>query len=264
MQLTPEHAASLVEQLDCPTCGAGAGSPCRTRSGNTAIKYHTPRFLLPPALRDAHEIDVPASREPGRPWQSRPASRRTIRIGYQLDAPQCAHVFLEQVSATVRARPELDNALRLAAALKESVPGRQVILMVPELNRLARNTPELISVAAAVDAIDVRLELLDGPLAGSHEPNSMFFAVLGAAAELDRDHLREKTREGRRAAEAKGHRSGRPKVFDEDLLRQARELRDQGMSVPEIAAHLTINTGKNAGGHPSVASVYRALDGSLR
>ena len=40
---------SVVEQLACPTCGVSAGSPCRTRSGNTAIKYHTPRFLLVPS-----------------------------------------------------------------------------------------------------------------------------------------------------------------------------------------------------------------------
>jgi len=29
--------------------------------------------------------------------------------------------------------------------------------------------------------------------------------------------------------------------------------------MPEIAAKLTIKTGKNAGRHPSVASLYRAL-----
>ncbi|HEV3358160.1 MAG TPA: recombinase family protein [Pseudonocardiaceae bacterium] len=264
MQLPPEDAASLVEQLDCPTCGVDAGSACRTRSGITAIKYHTPRFLLLPALRDAHEVDVPQSRQPGRPWQARPASCRTIRIGYQFDAPRCTHVFVEQVSASVKARPELDNALKLAAGLKESVPGRPVILTVPGLNRLARNTAELIAVAAAIEAIGLRLELLDGPLAGSHDSDSMFFAVLAAEAQLDRDHLREKTREGQRAAETRGHRSGRPKVFDDELLSRARELRDQGMPVPEIAANLTITTGKNAGRHPSVASVYRALDGMLR
>lgn len=32
-----------------------------------------------------------------------------------------------------------------------------------------------------------------------------------------------------------------------------------GVPVPEIAAKLVIKTGKNAGKHPSVASVYRAL-----
>jgi DNA invertase Pin-like site-specific DNA recombinase len=127
---------------------------------------------------------------------------------------------------------------------------------------LARNAAELITLSTTLQTDGIRLELLTGPLAGSYDPNgpgSMFFAVLAAAAELDRDHVREKTREGQLAAAAKGHRSGRPKAIDEDMLALARTLKDQGMPVPEIAQRLIITTGKNAGQHPSVASVYRAL-----
>ncbi|MGW0582698.1 hypothetical protein ACWD25_43825, partial [Streptomyces sp. NPDC002920] len=36
-------------------------------------------------------------------------------------------------------------------------------------------------------------------------------------------------------------------------------LKDKGVPVPEIAKKLTIKVGKNAGRHPSVASLYRAL-----
>jgi hypothetical protein len=36
-------------------------------------------------------------------------------------------------------------------------------------------------------------------------------------------------------------------------------LRAKGVPVPEIAAKLTIKSGKDAGAYPSVASVYRAL-----
>ncbi|MCG0289032.1 hypothetical protein [Streptomyces sp. PSAA01] len=44
-----------------------------------------------------------------------------------------------------------------------------------------------------------------------------------------------------------------------DSLLFARALKDRGVPVPEIAGKLTIKTGKNAGKHPSVASLYRAL-----
>jgi DNA invertase Pin-like site-specific DNA recombinase len=275
---TPAQAASAAEQLDCPTCGVPAGSPCRTRSGNTALKYHTPRFLLIPALRDAHEVDVPDDRGPGRPWRAGPTVPGTpIRVGYAccppasadldrqlgaLTAAGCRHVLAEQVGTGVKTRPELDKALALAIGLTRTAPGRAVILTVHELKRLARNTAELIALSAAVQAAGIRLDVLTGPLAGIHDPNepgSTLFAVLAAAAHLDRDYVREKTREAQQAATAKGHRSGRPKVFDEDMLALARSLHDQGVSVPDIARRLTIKTGKNAGGHPSVASVYRAL-----
>ncbi|MEV5849501.1 hypothetical protein AB0M32_46830 [Streptomyces sp. NPDC051985] len=36
-------------------------------------------------------------------------------------------------------------------------------------------------------------------------------------------------------------------------------MKDKGVPVPEIAKQLTLKTGKNAGQHPSVASVCRAL-----
>ncbi|MEU6237204.1 hypothetical protein [Kitasatospora sp. NPDC047058] len=43
------------------------------------------------------------------------------------------------------------------------------------------------------------------------------------------------------------------------MLTFAIALKDKGVPVPEIAGKLIIKTGKNAGKHPSVASVYRAL-----
>ncbi|WP_404789171.1 serine integrase family protein [Streptomyces pristinaespiralis] len=87
----------------------------------------------------------------------------------------------------------------------------------------------------------------------------MFFAVLAAAAQIERNYIREKTLEGQHAAAAKGNHGGRPKVIDDDSLLLARALKDRGVPVPEIAEKLTIKTGKNAGQHPSIASVYRAL-----
>lgn len=104
--------------------------------------------------------------------------------------------------------------------------------------------------------------LLTGPLTGIYDPHglgSMLFAVLAVAAQLDRDYIREKTLEGQQAAAARGNHGGRPTVIDPDMLVFVRALRAQGTPMPEIAAKLTIKTGKNAGKHPSVASLYRAL-----
>jgi DNA invertase Pin-like site-specific DNA recombinase len=88
---------------------------------------------------------------------------------------------------------------------------------------------------------------------------AMLFAVLAVAAQLDRDYIRDKTIEGQRAAAARGNHGGRPKVIDDNMLTFARALRDKGVPIPVIAKKLTIATGKNAGKHPSVASLYRAL-----
>lgn len=61
-----DQAALAVERHDCPNCDAPASSACRTRGGKTAAKYHTPRFVLVPALREELEVPVPADRLPGR------------------------------------------------------------------------------------------------------------------------------------------------------------------------------------------------------
>lgn len=281
--MTPEQAADAVEGLACPTCGVPAGSPCRSRSGDTAFRYHTARFVLVPELAGAAEVLVPGDRGPGRPWAGpMPSSARAdpaavaVRIGYACRTPAapglheqvaalraagCAQVFQEEASARVKGRPERDKALRLAASV--AVPGgRPVIVTVHELGRLARTAAELTTLAAALEADGIGLEVLTGPLAGTWDPRgagSLLFDVLAAAAGLDRSHRREKSVEGQQAAAAEGRHSGRPPVFDEEMTAAALALRDQGMSVPEIAASLVISEGKNAGQHPSLASVYRVL-----
>ncbi|MGW0844249.1 recombinase family protein [Streptomyces sp. NPDC002787] len=284
MDLTPDQAANAVERNDCPKCEAPAGSACRTRGGKTATKYHTARFILVPALREELDVLVPEDRGPGRPWKQGPpvealpaaAAAKPIRIGYarcstaqqelqsQLDAlePVCKRIFSEKISTRVKTRPKLEAALKLAYDIKEAAPDQEVILTVHELKRLARNAAELMTLSNQLQKAGVQLELLTGPLTGIYDPNgmgAMFFGVLAVAAQLDRNYIREKTLEGQVAAATKGNHGGRPKVIDDDMLLFARALKDKGVPVPEIAGKLTIKTGKNAGQHPSVASVYRAL-----
>ncbi|WP_374771751.1 recombinase family protein [Streptomyces sp. NBC_01310] len=226
-----------VERHDCPNCDAPAGSACRTRGGKTAAKYHTPRFVLVPALREELEIPVPADRAPGRAWQQGPAlavvpapcTERPIRIGYartptarqelasQLEAlhrAECHKVFKEQISTRVKVRPELEKALALARQFKEAAPDTPVIFTVHELKRLARNAAELMTLSAELQAGGIQLELLTGPLTGIYEPNGMgvmFFAVLAVAgADRAQLQLREDPRRpgdcGNHGGAAEGHR----------------------------------------------------------
>jgi hypothetical protein len=75
MDLTPDQAALAVERHNCPNCDAPAGGTCHTRGGKTAAKYHTPRFVLVPALREELEIAVPADRHPAGPGKQARLSR---------------------------------------------------------------------------------------------------------------------------------------------------------------------------------------------
>jgi len=277
--------AREVEQHGCPTCGAPLDSPCRTRGGSTALRYHTARFVMVPTLGGVAEVVVPDDRQPGKQRRARPradAARQLAsdehRVGYaycslasaegldsqleQLEAAGCHQIFRERVSASVKQRPELENALRAACEAKQAAPGHLATLVATDLGRVARSSDELMIMSAALQAGGVQVELLSGTLVGTFDPRgagSLLFSVLEAAAQLDRDHLREKKAEGQRTAAVKGKASGRPRVFDAEMVARARQLRDAGVAVPEIAEQLVIATGRNAGRHPSVASVYRVL-----
>ncbi|NUR67988.1 MAG: recombinase family protein, partial [Streptomyces sp.] len=178
-------------------------------------------------------------------------------------AAGCARTFLDVLGPTAKERPELSRAIELARAQRRCAENQPVVFTVYDLPALARTAAELIDLSAVLRAADVQLDVRTGPMAGIYDPNgagSLFFTVLGAAGELDRRHRGRLIEAGQRGtAEGRGRRGGRPKVLDETMLSQARRLRDEGVPVPEIARALTIATGKNAGRHPSLASVYRAL-----
>lgn len=118
---------------------------------------------------------------------------------------------------------------------------------------------ELMTLSATLQSDGIRLEPLTGPFTGVHDPTgvgSTLFAVLAVTAQLDHDHIREKTPQGQRAAAARGRHGGRPALIDPDSLTYGLALHDAGTPDPGIAKQLTIKTGKDAGRRPCV---YRAL-----
>jgi DNA invertase Pin-like site-specific DNA recombinase len=173
----------------------------------------------------------------------------------------CTRTYVDRVAITVATRPALDEAMAMATQQRRA-EGQRVILAVHALNRLARHSRELIRLATVMRAAGLRLYVLTGPLRGIHDAEteeSAFFEILAVTARLDHEYVAEKSKAGVRAASAAGVPAGRPRVLDEDTLTLARELRDRGVSVPDIARRLVIPHGRNAGRHPSLASVYRAL-----
>jgi DNA invertase Pin-like site-specific DNA recombinase len=81
---------------------------------------------------------------------------------------------------------------------------------------------------------------------------TLVFHVFGALAQFERDLIRERTRAGLKAAEARGRKGGRrPSVTPEKLAR-ARVLVASGLTVREAARRLKV--GKTA--------LYKALSGS--
>ncbi|MFH8582527.1 recombinase family protein [Streptomyces zaomyceticus] len=271
-----------VEAHDCPmsACAAPAGSPCRTTKGRVAVQYHTARFRLVPSLAKTLNVPVPPMRKPGTVWVElpRPAGAGPeptghVRIGYarastarqsldtQLDSLAAAgigqgQIFAEKISTRATQRPKLDEAIALARQLRTS--GVRVTLVVHEHKRLGRGL-ELATLAEDLKAADVGLEFLTGELQGSHDPSGIVFTVLAALSGMEREYIRDRTLEGHESARKRGKSIGGASVTDDDMLAMALHLRDQGMSLREIAGRLVITKGAKKGQHPSAPTVMRML-----
>lgn len=272
-----DSESRAVEEVACPSCRVPAGSPCRTRSGNTAFWYHTHRLVLIPQLGSVGQLAVPADRGAGVPWQVSTTPPLPVRIGYvyrsdpgpdpsrqeeALTSTGCVRTYADEIAINVAARPALDDALTMAAGQRRSAEGQQVIVVVHDIAKLARHSRELIQLTAAMHRDGLCLQVLTGPLRGLHDPETDapgLFGVLVAAARLDEQYVTAKSKAGARIAAAAGARAGRPRVVDADMLAEARRLREQGISVPQIARRLVIPAPNGPGRHPSLATIYRAL-----
>ncbi|WP_456319449.1 recombinase family protein [Kribbella solani] len=269
-----------VEAYACPmsTCAAPAGSPCRTAKQKVAVQYHTARFRLVPQLAKTLSVPTPAVRRPGAVWTEllRPADGvgepvGHVRIGYarastmrqsldsQLDALAEAgvtRVFSEKISTRAVRRPELEAAVTLVREIRGS--GVRVTLVVHEHKRLGRGI-DLATLAEELKAHDVGLEFLTGELQGSHDPAGVVFTVLAALSGMEREYIRDRTLEGHESARRRGKTIGGATVTDDAMLSMALHLRDQNLSLRDIASRLVITNGKKKGQRPSPATVLRML-----
>ncbi|GAA3085162.1 hypothetical protein ACFQ0X_01180 [Streptomyces rectiviolaceus] len=85
------------------------------------------------------------------------------------------------------------------------------------------------------------------------------FTVLAAMSGMEREYIRDRTLKGHESARRRGKTIGGAGVTDESMLSMALHLRDQEMSLRDIAKQLVITTGTKKGQHPSPATVMRML-----
>lgn len=138
-----------------------------------------------------------------------------------LKAVGCVVVFEERASGANRARPELAKALARV--------GRGDILVVARIDRLARSLIHLLEVIERVEAVGGHFKSLRDPIDTSTPQGKFALQVLGAAAELERALIRERTRAGLRAARARGRVGGNPALRrrDPEAIRGLLALRDR-------------------------------------
>lgn len=128
-----------------------------------------------------------------------------------LEAAGCARVFQEKQSGTRGDRPELLAALAFMRRDEDT-------LVVVRLDRLARSTADLLSIADRLRRDGNGLRSLSEPWLDTSSPaGRMIFTVFAGIAEFERSLIADRTREGRQRARALGKSMGRPFAVDAAL-----------------------------------------------
>ena len=115
----------------------------------------------------------------------------------ELKAAGCAEIFQEKVSGAKTDRKQL---ARLIGRL-----GKDDVLVVTRLDRLARSTRDLLNVLGAVADRKAGFKSLRDSWADTTTSHGrLMLTVLGGLAEFERELIRSRTGEGRDRAKARG------------------------------------------------------------
>jgi DNA invertase Pin-like site-specific DNA recombinase len=149
----------------------------------------------------------------------------------ELHAVGCTRIFAEKITGTHRNRPELG---RLLDHLR---PGD--VVTVTRLDRLARNTRDLLDIAERIQEAGAGLSSLAEPWVNTTTPaGRMVLTVFAGIAEFERSLIVERTRSGRVAAKARGVKFGPRPTLTPAQVKHARRLIDQDDHTVKEAAEL--------------------------
>ena len=146
----------------------------------------------------------------------------------QLRAAGCAKVFKEQASGARSDRAELAKVLRVLQ------PGD--LLVVTRLDRLARSTRDLLNVLHQLSEKEIGFKsLADAWCDTTTAHGKLMITILGGLAEFERELIRARTGEGRKRAQARGVRFGRPPKLNPHQRQEAIARLEGGETQADVA-----------------------------
>ncbi len=157
---------------------------------------------------------------------------RVSSSGQNLDVQQtaltdagCEKIYSEKVSG-VGERAELQAALQF---LREGDT-----LVIYKLDRLGRSLKDLLDIIEQLQTKNVSLVSLRDNIDTGSTAGKLVMHIFASLAEFERDLIKERTEEGRRAARKKGVKFGRPKQPKPEKASMCAQLYRNGNSVSAI------------------------------
>ncbi len=151
-------------------------------------------------------------------------------------------IFTDKASGSSTDREGLD-------LLRMKVEEGDVIL-VKKLDRLGRDTADMIQLIKEFDAQGVAVRFIDDGISTDGDMGQMVVTILSAVAQAERRRILERTNEGRQEAKLKGIKFGRRRTVDRNVVLT---LHQKGTGATEIAHQLSI----------ARSTVYKILEGTV-
>jgi DNA invertase Pin-like site-specific DNA recombinase len=152
----------------------------------------------------------------------------------ELHAAGCIKIYREKVSGAKTDRQELAKCLR---AIESGD-----VLIVTRLDRLARSTRDLLNVLDTVAKQEAGFRSLKDAWADTTTPHGrLMLTVLGGLAEFERELIRARTGEGRKRAQARGVRFGRPRKLSSHQRQEALQRLAAGETQADVARSYAVD-----------------------
>lgn len=139
----------------------------------------------------------------------------------RLEAAGCEKIYADHgVSGMKASRPEWD---KLTDPANGPLRAGDVVVFT-KLDRIGRSTKHLLEIAGDFSARGIDLCALDQPIDTTTAIGKMFFTILAAFAQFERDLISERTKDALAVRTARGVSGGRQPKLSPEQQQQARDL----------------------------------------
>ncbi len=111
------------------------------------------------------------------------------------------------------------------------------VILVKKLDRLGRDTADMIQLIKQFDEMGVAVRFLDDGISTEGTMGKMVVTILSAVAQAECQRILERTNEGRIEAKAKGVKFGRKRTINRHNVR---EMKARNLGASDIAKQLSI------------------------
>lgn len=153
----------------------------------------------------------------------------------QLQAYGAEKIIQEKFTGTKRQRPGLDQLLQLIRA--------NDVVVVESISRLGRQTLDILNLVQLLHQKQVKFVSLKENMDTATPTGRAMLQMMSVIAELERNLLADRVKEGIAASRRRGVTVGRPRVPQEKLKIAIRMYRSNEYSVKEILATNQISAG---------------------